>query len=74
MLGESQNLMFGKTRLRRGMVATFKAVDTCAAEFEAETPYFYSTWESEDEVPVKPAREEAGDDSRRRSQPNRPGH
>jgi carbamoyl-phosphate synthase large subunit len=29
---------------------TFKAVDTCAAEFQAYTPYFYSTYESEDEV------------------------
>jgi carbamoyl-phosphate synthase large subunit len=29
---------------------TFKTVDTCAAEFEAETPYFYSTWEEEDEA------------------------
>jgi carbamoyl-phosphate synthase large subunit len=28
---------------------TFKTVDTCAAEFEAITPYFYSTWEEEDE-------------------------
>ncbi|KIX15563.1 carbamoyl-phosphate synthase large subunit [Dethiosulfatarculus sandiegensis] len=28
---------------------TFKLVDTCAAEFEAYTPYFYSTYESEDE-------------------------
>ena len=40
-------------RIRRGIVATYKAVDTCAAEFEAATPYFYSTWESEDEVPPK---------------------
>jgi carbamoyl-phosphate synthase large subunit len=30
---------------------TFKTVDTCAAEFEAMTPYFYSTWEEEDEAP-----------------------
>jgi carbamoyl-phosphate synthase large subunit len=30
--------------------ATFKTVDTCAAEFEAYTPYYYSTYESEDEV------------------------
>ena len=29
---------------------TFKTVDTCAAEFAAETPYHYSTWEDEDEV------------------------
>ena len=27
------------------MVRTFKAVDTCAAEFAAQTPYFYSAWE-----------------------------
>ncbi len=36
-----------------GVVATFKAVDTCAAEFEAYTPYYYSTYEQEDEVPEK---------------------
>ncbi|GAC1318925.1 MAG: carbamoyl-phosphate synthase large subunit [Thermoleophilaceae bacterium] len=28
-----------------GLVRTFKSVDTCAAEFEAETPYYYSGWE-----------------------------
>jgi len=27
------------------LVRTFRAVDTCAAEFEAETPYYYSAWE-----------------------------
>ena len=44
-------------RKRRGIVATFKAVDTCAAEFEALTPYYYSTWEEEDEVrPKQPGR------------------
>jgi carbamoyl-phosphate synthase large subunit len=42
-------------RLRRGIRATFKSVDTCAAEFEAYTPYYYSTYEDEDEVPPKPA-------------------
>lgn len=31
----------------------FKSVDTCAAEFEAYTPYFYSTYEDEDEAPPK---------------------
>ncbi|MBX9789903.1 MAG: carbamoyl-phosphate synthase large subunit [Pirellulales bacterium] len=36
-----------------GIVATFKSVDTCAAEFEAYTPYFYSTYEDEDETPPK---------------------
>ena len=38
----------------RGIVATFKSVDTCAAEFEAYTPYYYSTYEDEDETPPKP--------------------
>ena len=33
-----------------GIETTFKTVDTCAAEFEAETPYYYSTCSSEDEV------------------------
>ncbi|MHC4399416.1 MAG: carbamoyl-phosphate synthase large subunit [Planctomycetota bacterium] len=42
-------------RKRRGIVATFKAVDTCAAEFEAYTPYYYSTYEEEDETPPKRA-------------------
>lgn len=32
------------------VVATFKQVDTCAAEFEAYTPYYYSTYESQDEA------------------------
>jgi carbamoyl-phosphate synthase large subunit len=40
-------------RKRRGIVATFKAVDTCAAEFEAYTPYYYSSYELEDETPPK---------------------
>jgi carbamoyl-phosphate synthase large subunit len=44
-------------RKRRGIVATYKAVDTCAAEFEAQTPYYYSTWEEEDETrPKEPGR------------------
>jgi carbamoyl-phosphate synthase large subunit len=33
-----------------GLVPTYKTVDTCAAEFEAKTPYHYSTWEDTDEV------------------------
>jgi carbamoyl-phosphate synthase large subunit len=41
-------------RLRRGIRATFKVVDTCAAEFEAATPYYYSTYEDEDEVRLSP--------------------
>ena len=38
-------------RKERGVVAVYKSVDTCAAEFEAYTPYFYSTYEDEDESP-----------------------
>ncbi len=40
-------------RKRLGIVATFKSVDTCAAEFEAYTPYYYSTYEEEDETPAR---------------------
>jgi len=41
-------------RKGRGIEATFKQVDTCAAEFEAFTPYYYSTYEQEDESPALP--------------------
>ena len=37
-------------RKELGIVPTFKTVDTCAAEFEAYTPYHYSTYESENEA------------------------
>ncbi len=37
-------------RVGRGIIPVYKLVDTCAAEFEAYTPYFYSTYESEDEA------------------------
>ena len=37
-------------RKELGIEVTFKTVDTCAAEFEAETPYYYSTYGLEDEV------------------------
>ncbi len=37
-------------RQRAGIVPTYKTVDTCGAEFAANTPYHYSTWEDEDEV------------------------
>ncbi len=36
-------------RKKRGIEPTFKLVDTCGAEFEAYTPYYYSTYETEDE-------------------------
>ena len=39
-----------RERKGRGINAVFKLVDTCAAEFEAVTPYYYSTYEREDEA------------------------
>lgn len=38
-----------KHRKKAGINRTYKMVDTCAAEFEAQTPYFYSTFDSENE-------------------------
>ena len=40
-----------RERLGRGIRRTYKTVDTCAAEFAAQTPYMYGTFEDEDEVP-----------------------
>jgi carbamoyl-phosphate synthase large subunit len=37
-------------RLAQGVATTFKTVDTCAAEFDASTPYHYSTYEDTSEV------------------------
>ena len=37
-------------RDEHGLHVTYKLVDTCAAEFEAVTPYYYSTWEDESEL------------------------
>ncbi len=36
-------------RKQHGTVSVFKTVDTCAAEFDAKTPYHYSTYEEENE-------------------------
>lgn len=52
-LGYLWNATEQEVRLRRkelGIGATFKTVDTCAAEFEATTPYHYSTYEDTCEV------------------------
>ncbi|MBP5195532.1 MAG: carbamoyl-phosphate synthase large subunit, partial [Lachnospiraceae bacterium] len=37
-------------RKENGITAAFKTVDTCAAEFDAKTPYYYSCYEGEDEA------------------------
>ncbi len=39
-----------KAREAAGVIPTYKTVDTCAAEFAAQTPYHYSTYEDENEV------------------------
>lgn len=52
-MGELLGWEEGRVREERkaqGVVPVYKTVDTCAAEFEAYTPYHYSTYELEDEV------------------------
>lgn len=39
-------------RKQQGIIPVYKMVDTCAAEFESETPYFYGTYEDENESVV----------------------
>lgn len=46
---KSSELKVRQERLKQDIRPVFKRVDTCAAEFEAHTPYLYSTYESEDE-------------------------
>ena len=41
-------------RLKNGLLPVFKMVDTCAAEFESSTPYYYSTYELENESSRSP--------------------
>ncbi len=50
----------------------YKMVDTCAAEFEASTPYFYSTYETENEATPLEGAQGAG--NRQRADPHRAGH
>ncbi|MGQ9694143.1 MAG: carbamoyl-phosphate synthase large subunit [Thermodesulfobacteriota bacterium] len=47
---EVDEMAVREVRQKQGVIPTFKVVDTCAAEFEAYTPYYYSTYEVEDEV------------------------
>ncbi|MBN1234595.1 MAG: carbamoyl-phosphate synthase large subunit [Methanotrichaceae archaeon] len=37
-------------RILQGIIPTYKMVDTCAAEFEAKTPYYYSTYDTQCEL------------------------
>lgn len=38
-----------KLREENNIIANFKMVDTCAAEFDASTPYYYSSYDEDDE-------------------------
>jgi carbamoyl-phosphate synthase large subunit len=50
---ETTELEIREIRKTLGVISTYKSVDTCAAEFEAYTPYYYSTYETECEAPAK---------------------
>ena len=45
-LAEMKESQVRATRIAAGVTAVFKRIDTCAAEFEAQTPYMYSTYEA----------------------------
>lgn len=49
LLGCSEDVI-RRERLTRGVLPVYKRVDTCGAEFESNTPYLYSTYESECEA------------------------
>ncbi|MFH1460076.1 MAG: carbamoyl-phosphate synthase large subunit [Candidatus Omnitrophota bacterium] len=49
---DSDEISVRNYRKKTGIIPTYKLVDTCAAEFEAYTPYYYSTYETEDEMRV----------------------
>jgi carbamoyl-phosphate synthase large subunit len=54
-LAKMWNITPQETRSRRikaGILPAYKLVDTCAAEFEAATPYYYSTYEDESEARI----------------------
>ncbi len=46
---ETDALRIREIRKENGLVPVYKMVDTCAGEFESKTPYFYSTYEQENE-------------------------
>ncbi len=57
MVGQLADRLPEQVRAARhdwGILPVYKMVDTCAAEFDAATPYFYSTYESENEAMPEP--------------------
>ena len=67
----TKQVVYDGAERRRTCQVTYKTVDTCAAEFAAQTPYHYGTYEDEDEVAplARPAVVILG----QRSQPHRSG-
>ena len=61
----------GSIGKKSGVTAVYKMVDTCGAEFEAMTPYLYSTYEQECEA--ESDRSAESHDPRRRAEPDRAG-
>ena len=57
-----------------GITPAFKMVDTCAAEFDAETPYYYSTYDQENEADGADNGQQEGAGAGLRPHPHRPGH
>ena len=51
-LTDSTENKISRTRKRLGIRPVYKLVDTCAAEFKAATPYYYSTYETENEARI----------------------
>ena len=45
-----------KLREKSGMFPVYKMIDTCASEFDSYVPYFYSTYEDENESLVSPTK------------------
>ena len=53
-LWENSELEIRSLRKKENILPSYKVVDTCAAEFEAQTPYCYSTYDEENEIkPIK---------------------
>jgi carbamoyl-phosphate synthase large subunit len=52
LLGCKESEVFTKRYDEMGIKRVYKLVDTCAAEFDAQTPYYYSTFGEENEAPV----------------------
>ena len=71
LTGTSENDI-RQLRKKLNILPVYKLVDTCAAEFESYTPYYYSTYEQENEA--KRTHREKNHHPRRRPQPHRPGY